>query len=72
MLEELEHFIGVVTKLVVERHLIAPLPTILDAIIVTRLKHEEVAFVAPEPDEVISRRRHLENEKEILKFSDYG
>jgi hypothetical protein len=34
---------------------------------VALLKDEEVAYVAAEPDEVILRRKHLEDQKEMLE-----
>ncbi|KAL9095009.1 MAG: hypothetical protein Q9165_002611 [Trypethelium subeluteriae] len=66
--DEMKYFIGVITKQVIERHLVDPLSTnVLSPSIIAALSNEEVAFLAAEPDDVVSRRTFLEERKQMLE-----
>lgn len=65
--DELKYFIHAVTKQVVERCMIAPLPSrILNPVNVVGMTDEEVAFVAADPPETSAQRAFLEERKEML------
>ena len=65
--DECKYFIGVVTKQVIERHLIQTLPKLLSARMVNRLTVEEIDYLAAEPLDVTSRRQMLQERMRILK-----
>ncbi|KAF2229407.1 Dynamin family protein [Viridothelium virens] len=66
--DEMKYFIGVITKQVIERHLVDPLPTsVLSPSIIAGLSDNEVAFLAAEPDDIVSRRTFLEERKQMLE-----
>ncbi|KAI9660454.1 MAG: hypothetical protein M1821_009804 [Bathelium mastoideum] len=66
--DELKYFIGVVTKQVVERHLVDPLPaTIISPPVVAGMSDAEVSFVTAEPEDVARRRAYLEEREQTLK-----
>ena len=64
----MKYFISVVTKQVIERHLIDPLPTsIISPPIMTSLTDTEVNLMAAEPETIARRRKHLEDRKQTLE-----
>lgn len=66
--QELKYFIDVVTKQVIERHLISALPdTILSPLIIASMSDEEIELVAAEPAEVSEKRKFLEGRKKMLE-----
>ena len=64
--DELKYFIGVVTKQVVERHLVGPLPSLVSPLVVAKLSDDEVERVVAEPKSTISLRKTLEERKAML------
>jgi hypothetical protein len=62
----MKFFIAAVTKHIIERHLMRPLPTIISSRILALLTEEEVQFIATEDDDVKQMREHLEDRQEIL------
>ena len=65
--DESKYFVDVVTKQVIERHLVAPLAEILSPMVMAQLSDEEVSYIAAEPEEITSRREHLEGQKGMLE-----
>ncbi|KAI8934760.1 hypothetical protein NX059_008448 [Plenodomus lindquistii] len=66
--DEMKYFINAVTKTVIERHLVGPLPDIiLSPLIVTQMSDKEVRSVAAEPSAVSQQRAHLESRKAMLE-----
>jgi hypothetical protein len=64
----MKYFVKAVTKQVIERCMIDPLPTkILSPTVVQALTDEEVAFVAAEPMEITAQRAFLEERKQMLE-----
>jgi hypothetical protein len=64
--DERKYFVNVITKQVIERHLISNLPKLLSPKMVTHLSTEELEYLAAEPEEVASRRLHLGSQQEML------
>lgn len=65
----MEYFIGVITKQVIERHLVDALPTsIISPLIVAALSDEEVRYIAAETTEVTQKRNYLKARKEVLQL----
>ncbi|KAJ5042661.1 dynamin family protein-like protein [Bipolaris maydis] len=66
--DEIKYFVNAITKAVIERHLVAPLPDIiLSPLVVTQMTEKEVEFVAAEPPEITQQRLHLESRKSMLE-----
>ena len=66
--DELKYFIGVVTKQVIERHLIRTLPeNALSPMIVATMSDEDVAQLAAEAPEISGQHSFLENRKKMLE-----
>ncbi|CAO2655125.1 Nn.00g101890.m01.CDS01 [Neocucurbitaria sp. VM-36] len=66
--DELKYFVNAVTKAVIERHLVHPLPDIiLSPLVVTQMTEKEIGFVAAEPLEITQQRSHLESRKQMLE-----
>jgi hypothetical protein len=66
--DEMKYFVSAVTKAVIERHLVEPLPDlVLSPLAVTQMSDQEVAFVAAEPAEVTQQRAYLDNKKAMLE-----
>ena len=66
--DEVKYFIGVVTKQVIERHLLTDLATdTISPVIITDMSNQEVAYVAAEPAETTRERQFLEGCKETLE-----
>jgi hypothetical protein len=66
--DELKYFIRAITKQVVERCMIAPLPSkILSPMSVAALTDETVDFIAGEPSETTAQRAFLEERKKMLE-----
>ncbi|KAH8621345.1 dynamin family protein [Alternaria alternata] len=66
--DEVKYFVSAVTKAVIERHLVEPLPEIiLSPLVVTQMTEKEVGFVAAEPPEITQQRFHLESRKCMLE-----
>lgn len=64
----MEYFIAVVTKQVIERHLLANLAAnTMPTHMVTQMSDEEVAFVAGEPEGTTHQRKGLEDRKATLE-----
>ena len=62
--DEMKYFVHAVTKAVIERHLVEPLPdVILSPLVVTQMTEKEIEFVAAEPPEITQQRLHLESRK---------
>lgn len=67
----MKYFVHAVTKQVIERCMINPLPhRILSPIVVQALTDEEVAFVAAEPPETVAQRAFLEERRQMLEKGD--
>jgi hypothetical protein len=62
----MKYFIGVVTKQVIERHLVDPLAEILSPMVMATFTDEEVGHLAAEPEEITFRRAYLESQKVML------
>ncbi|KAF2017208.1 dynamin family protein-like protein [Aaosphaeria arxii CBS 175.79] len=66
--DELKYFVHAVTKQVIERHLINPLPeSILSPLVVAKMTDNEVSYIAAESKESIAQRTHLEEKKRMLE-----
>lgn len=66
--QELKFFVDVVTKQVVERHLVKTLPQqVLSPVVIARLEDSEVSYIAAEPADVTDRRNHLVARQNMLK-----
>jgi hypothetical protein len=66
--DEKKYFVHAVTKAVIERHLVEPLPDIiLSPLVVTQMTEKEIEFVAAEPPETTQQRLHLESRKSMLE-----
>lgn len=66
--DEMKYFVGSVTKQVVERHLVKPLPDrVLSPMVVGAMTDDEVALVAGEPKETTRRRAELEAKVKMLE-----
>jgi hypothetical protein len=66
--DEMKYFVNAVTKTVIERHLVEPLPEIiLSPLVVTQMTEKEIEFVAAEPPEITQQRLHLESRKNMLE-----
>jgi hypothetical protein len=66
--DEMKYFVNAVTKAVIERHLVEPLPEIiLSPLVVTQMTEKEIEFVAAEPPEITQQRLHLESRKDMLE-----
>ncbi|KAH9875346.1 hypothetical protein J1614_004838 [Plenodomus biglobosus] len=66
--DEMKYFVNAVTKAVIERHLVEPLPDIiLSPLVVTGMTDKEIEFVAAEPAEITQQRAHLESRKAMLE-----
>jgi len=66
--DELKYFVNTIAKVIVERHLVEPLPDIiLSPLVVTTMTEKEIEFVAAEPPEVSQQRLHLEARKAMLE-----
>ncbi|KAK6544045.1 hypothetical protein TWF694_000758 [Orbilia ellipsospora] len=66
--DELRYFINVVTKQVIERHLINTLPNqIISPMDISRMPEQEVIFLASEPLEISQRRKFLAERKVLLE-----
>ncbi|KAG9196913.1 hypothetical protein G6514_003047 [Epicoccum nigrum] len=66
--DEMKYFVNAVTKAVIERHLVEPLPEIiLPPLVVTQMTEKEIEFVAAEPLEITQQRLHLESRKDMLE-----
>ena len=64
----MKYFVGVITKQVIERHLVETLADdLLPPSLALDLSDEEVAFVAAEPPDVTRQRAFLETRKEMLE-----
>ncbi len=64
----MKYFIAVVTKQVVQRHLVDPLPKgLLPPFTVLKLIHEEIHSVACERSAVSAKRDSLEQRKKMLE-----
>nr|KMM69066.1 VPS1/SPO15 protein [Coccidioides posadasii RMSCC 3488] len=64
---EKKYFIDVVTKQVIERHLVAPLAEIFSPITLARYTDRDISFLASESPEVVQMREHLESKCKMLK-----
>ncbi len=66
--DEMKYFVNAVTKAVIERHLVEPLPDIiLSPLVVTQMTEKEIEFVAAEPPEIMQQRLHLDSRKNMLE-----
>jgi hypothetical protein len=66
--DEMKYFVNAVTKAVIERHLVEPLPEIiLSPLVVTQMTEKEIEFVAAEPPEITQQRLHLHSRKNMLE-----
>ncbi|KAJ9655214.1 hypothetical protein H2201_008851 [Coniosporium apollinis] len=66
--DELKYFIGVVTRQVIERHLVDTLPAnIVSPMVIAGLSDEEISSIAAEPAEVTAQRDSLESRKRMLE-----
>lgn len=66
--DEMKYFVNAITKAVIERHLVEPLPdVILSPLVVTEMSDKEVEYVAAEPPETTQQRGHLEARRAMLE-----
>jgi CRISPR/Cas system-associated protein Csm6 len=66
--DELKYFVNAVTKQVIERHLVEPLPEIiLSPVVVNNLTDNEVKYIAEEPPEITQQRNFLDARLETLE-----
>ncbi|KAF9698371.1 hypothetical protein EKO04_003463 [Ascochyta lentis] len=66
--DELKYFVHAITKQVIERCMIDPLPSkMLSPMAVTAMTDEEVAFVAAELPETVTQRAFLEERRQMLE-----
>ncbi|KAH8695795.1 dynamin family protein-like protein [Phaeosphaeriaceae sp. PMI808] len=66
--DEINYFVNTVTKAVIERHLVEPLPDIIfSPLVVTKMTEDEIRFVAAESPEITQQRMHLESRKMMLE-----
>ena len=66
--DELKYFVRAITKQVVERCMIDPLPSkLLSPMVVTAMSDEQVEFIAGEPPETTAQRAFLEERKRMLE-----
>ncbi|KAK6519494.1 hypothetical protein TWF281_003328 [Arthrobotrys megalospora] len=66
--DEMKYFINVVTKQVIERHLMITLPTqIISPMDIALMTEEEIEFLAAEPIDIRERRKFLEDRKALLE-----
>jgi hypothetical protein len=64
--DALKYFVNAVTRVVIERHLVAPLPeVILSPVIVSQMNEQEIRAVAGENVNIVRKRERL-HEKEAL------
>jgi hypothetical protein len=64
----MKYFINAVCKAAIERHLVEPLPDILNSpLIISQLTDKQVEFIAAEPAEITQQRAFLENRKAMLE-----
>jgi hypothetical protein len=64
--DERKYFVNVITKQVIERHLISNLPKLFSPKMVTHLSTEELEHLTAKLKEVASRRLHLKSQQEML------
>jgi hypothetical protein len=55
MQDEMKYFIGVITKQVVERHLVAPFAGIISPLVMASYSDNEIQLLAVEPPEAVER-----------------
>ncbi|KAF3098475.1 hypothetical protein TWF102_006036 [Orbilia oligospora] len=66
--DEMKYFINVVTKQVIERHLMITLPTqIISPMDIALMTEEEIEFLAGEPQDIRERRKFLEDRRALLE-----
>lgn len=66
--DELKYFVRAITKQVIERCMIDPLPSkLLSPMVVTAMSDEQVEFIAGEPPETSAQRAFLEERKKMLE-----
>ena len=64
----MKYFINAVTKTVIERHLIQPLPKkILSPVLVSKITENDIKFIAAEPPEISQKRSRLKARRVMLK-----
>lgn len=63
----MKYFVDVVTKQVIERHLVKPLAQIVSPMVMARFTDKEIQFFAAEAPEAVKMREHLENKKKMLQ-----
>lgn len=64
----MKYFVHAVTKQVIERCMVNPLPEkILSPGVVQALTEEDVAYIAAEPPETVAQRAFLEERKGMLE-----
>lgn len=67
--DELKYFVNAVTKVVIERHLVDPLPEIiLSPLIVAQMTDQEINVIATEPSKITQQRSYLEQKKAMLEM----
>ncbi|KAJ6284185.1 P-loop containing nucleoside triphosphate hydrolase protein [Bipolaris maydis] len=66
--DKIKYFVNTITKAVIKRHLVAPLPKIiLSPIVVTQITEKEVEFIATKSSEITQQRLYLESRKSMLE-----
>ncbi|KAF2098337.1 hypothetical protein NA57DRAFT_66664 [Rhizodiscina lignyota] len=65
---ERKYFTDVITKQVIERHLVDTLPeNVLSPIIIAQMTDDEISYIAAEPADVTQKRTFLEARKKMLE-----
>jgi hypothetical protein len=63
----MKYFVGVVTKQVVERHLVAPLADIMSPLVMARYTDKEIQYLAAEATQTVQKREYLESKTKMLQ-----
>lgn len=63
----MKYFVGVVTKQVIERHIVAPISEVLSLTALARFSEKQIADIVAEPSESLRLREHLTTKLDILK-----
>jgi hypothetical protein len=63
----MKFFVAVITKQVVERHLVAPLADMLSPVVMARYTDQEIRYLAAEAPRSAQLREHLEGKLKMLR-----
>ena len=63
----MKYFVGVVTKQVIERHIVAPIADTISPTTLARFTEKQIAAIVAEPFESVRLREHLSSKLKILQ-----